>query len=393
MKRLLLILFFLFAKNLFADRAFVPSTQTLYKKGSELLLGTDYFKTTHVMSAQGKKFQLDDQTLHERIDINLFYKYGLSNHLELSTGTNFRYIMSQYFYSSENFTKSAAGVESISLGAKYSFDRKDRTQFALLGYYKIRPYENKIYSEGEPDQIALGEGSREYGFGLQTSLQTKDANYLGLDIIYRSPGEDLSPEIFSNTYLTFAWNSFAFGLGVEGIFSQESDAYTSDPENKPVVFQGVSNQFNSVNRQSMSPYGHMNLKLGKHWRVESKFRQVVSGRSTDLGYGLEVNLIKRSESDNSFAKKDRKFKQYHIEGEVRKISKTRKLAVLDIGLEDGLEKGMKVDFYYYDFDQGNDLIATGIVLKVSASKAIVKVTKTFGRRRIKKGTIARAGEI
>ena len=51
----------------------------------------------------------------------------------------------------------------------------------------------------------------------------------------------------------------------------------------------------------------------------------------------------------SFVQKDAAFKQYSIEGVVKKLSKKRTAAVLDIGMQAGLEKGMKIDFYHFDF--------------------------------------------
>ena len=54
---------------------------------------------------------------------------------------------------------------------------------------------------------------------------------------------------------------------------------------------------------------------------------------------------------------------------------------------------MQVDFYYFDYVGGNELIARGVVIKTQVSKAVVQINKRYGRRRVQEGTVIRAGQI
>ena len=76
-----------------------------------------------------------------------------------------------------------------------------------------------------------------------------------------------------------------------------------------------------------------------------------------------------------------------------KVSKSRKLAIVNKGEMDDLKVGMRVDFYYFDYVGGNELIARGVVIKSQVSKAVVQIKKRYGRRRVQEGTVIRAGEI
>ena len=54
---------------------------------------------------------------------------------------------------------------------------------------------------------------------------------------------------------------------------------------------------------------------------------------------------------------------------------------------------MKVDFYYFDYLGGNELIASGYVIKANSGKSMIKITRRFSKRKVGEKTIARAGLI
>jgi hypothetical protein len=94
-----------------------------------------------------------------------------------------------------------------------------------------------------------------------------------------------------------------------------------------------------------------------------------------------------------FSRRDSQFKEYTIEGTISKISKNRSACVVDQGLASGLKEGMSVDFYHFDYVDGNMLIAKGFVIKAGASKSMIKITKRYSKKRLEEGTVMRAGMI
>ncbi|MCO4754685.1 MAG: hypothetical protein KC478_09380 [Bacteriovoracaceae bacterium] len=67
--------------------------------------------------------------------------------------------------------------------------------------------------------------------------------------------------------------------------------------------------------------------------------------------------------------------------------------IIDAGLREGLEKGSKIDFYHFDYLGGNELIASGYIVKLGATKSMVKITKRYSKKRVEDGTLARGGLI
>ena len=74
-----------------------------------------------------------------------------------------------------------------------------------------------------------------------------------------------------------------------------------------------------------------------------------------------------------------------------KVSPQKEYVVLDKGLADNFEKGMKVDLFEFDYVGGNTLIATGVVVKTQSDSCIVKISQKYNQQKeIKEGLIARA---
>lgn len=390
--------FLLSSEAIFSQVSYIPFAMTVKEGGTEISLDTTYFNTTSIVNEDSVASSLAEGTSNQRLDFDFIGKYGLTDHLELMGGIRGRYIQAQFSFDpgtgSEDYTLSRSGAESGVVGLEYSLKEVEGTRYSVLGYYRKAFHSSSEFLGGEPTDVALGDDSREYGLGINFYYKTESANVLDAHIVYRSPGEDLSQEVFSRVQGAMVWKRVALYAGVENVFSFDADPYSNDPENKPAVLQGSSVQFNSVNRQWSAPYGGLSFGLGPAWRIGVEYAQVTTGRSTDLGQRLLINLTRRSEeSDNSFAKRDSQFKQYRIEAVVQKMASSRKVAVVDKGIERGLNQGMRVDFYHFDFVGGNELIATGVVIKARASKSLVRITKRLSRKRVEEGTVARAGEI
>ncbi|MAX65554.1 MAG: hypothetical protein CME66_01315 [Halobacteriovoraceae bacterium] len=383
----------------YAQTAYVPFPTTLSEGGKEFSFATTYHQTNSVVDERGEKFQLPEGSEHFWADFDLSGKYGLTKQLEVLASARARYIRSKFIYNpdtdNEEFILTRAGAESVLIGMKYSFEEVERTKYAIEGWYRQALYSNSIYDDSkEPETVVLGEGSREYALGVNFYYKTQSSNLFDGKIFYRSPGENLSHEVFSQIQYAMVWPHTALYLGIENVYSLEGDPYTNDPENKDVFFQGVSERYNSVNRQWTAPYLGFNFSMGKKWRAELQYAQIMTGQSTDLGPRFMVRLTNRIDKKlKEFTQRNEKFKEYRVESVVTKLSKSRKVAIIDKGLAAGVQKGMRVDFYYFDFTGGNELIASGKVIKVKSSKSLVRIIKRYSRRRVEEGTIGRTDEV
>lgn len=375
---------------------YVPAPITLSDGGVEFGLKSTVLMTQSVTNDAGESSSIDENdpsAAHLRGDFDFYGLYGVTEQLELSAGLRYRYIQSvfqeDFGTGAEEYTLTTSGLESYFIGAKFSFKSVERIKYALEGHYRTMTYKNLVYDGGEPAELAFGNGSREYAVGLSFMYQTLSNNLLEFRGLFRSPGEDISQEIFSDLRYALIWQNTSLYLGIENVLSLENSPYDKQ-EDAPGIFQGRSQMFNSINRQWFAPYIGLNIALGSKWRLEFKGAMVQAGRSTDLGPRGMITLARRSEKkQDGFAKKDQSFKQYRIEGVVNKVAKSKVVAIVDKGMKDGVKKGMSVDLFYFDFEGGNKLIATGTVLKAKYSKALIKITRRYSRRRVKEGTVAR----
>lgn len=395
--RIPLIFCFSFSGFVSAQTVYTPFASTMPEEGKEFTVSGEYFQTTSVTDKDGVVTVLDGTSKHIRYDVDILFKYGLTSQLEFFGGAKARMINSEFIYSgdSETYQLNRSGIESYFGGFKYSFEEVERLKYAIEGYYKNRTYNNSEYSVSDtPEVIALGEGSREYAIGMDAYYKTISNNIFDLQILYRSPSEFLSQEIYARAQFGLIWSYIALYAGVENVTSLGNDPYTDDPENKSKILQGSSVMYNSINRSWVAPYVGMNFALGKSWSMGGKYTQVTQGVSTDLGPKIAFHLTYRNANEKSeFKLRNSEFKQYRVEGVVTKVGKTRKIVVIDQGLNEGLEQGKRVDFYHFDFVEGDELIATGVLVKVGATKSMVKITKRYARKRVEEGTVVRAGQI
>ena len=214
-------------------------------------------------------------------------------------------------------------------------------------------------------------------------------NFLSGRAGYRSPGTDLSTEIYWQVEGALAWKYVALIAGVNGIYSLKDSPFEDDRENLPNFNTGSTALYNSINREMIAPYAGINFALGKDWRVEFRGSQVVSGRSTDLGTAFGVSLIRRVE-DKKGSKPDKVFKEYDFEASITKVSPKKGYVVIDKGLSEDIQKGMKIDFYEFDYVGGNILLARGTVIRTKADSSIVKVTHLYNtKKELKEGVVAR----
>jgi hypothetical protein len=257
----------------------------------------------------------------------------------------------------------------------------------------MRPYSNEESNSTGDSTLILGDSGNEYSAGVGASYTTRSKNFLNARIGYRDPGKDISDELYWQIEGAMVWSYVALIAGVDGITSLSNDPFNKEPLSlaveRPAYNRGSTFLYHTINRELISPFAGINIALGNKWRVELRASQVVSGASTDLGTSYGFSLVRRVEELKS-NRVDRAFKDYDFEATITKVSPNKTYVVIDKGLSDDVRKGIKIDFYEFDYVGGNILLASGIVTEARSDSAIVRIATLYNRKReLKEGVVAR----
>ncbi len=390
MKLILTFLLLLSGQELLAQTSYVAPTKILGQKAYQIGVSGEMFTSTKSIDKDREKVEFEDGESFSRLQGEFSGYYGLTDNLQVGGGARFRQNSSTVLNASnEEQSESSTGVQSTFFSLIYAFKPIDRLQYSLEGLFRYTPYTNDEVLTGNEGQLVLGDDGNEYSAGLGMTYFSKSNNFLTGRVGYRKPGQDLSDEIYWQVEAALAWKYVALIAGVDGISSMNNDPYTSDPENRPIFNTGRTALYNSYNREWIAPYAGINIALGPNWRVELKGSQTVSGRSTDIGTGFGISLIRRVD-DRKIDKVDTRFKDYDMEASISKVSPKKGYVVIDKGLADDVQKGMKIDFFEFDYVGGNILLARGTVIQSKADTAIVKITHRYNtKKELKEGVVAR----
>lgn len=390
MKSILLPLCLLWGHSIMAQTSYVAPTKILGKKAYQIGLSGEMFTATKSYDDKRNDVSFEDGESFSRLQGEFSGYYGLTDNLQVGGGARFRQNSSTMLDAQgEKVTETSTGVQSTFFSLIYAFKPVDRLQYTLEGLFRYTPYTNDEVLNGDEGNLILGDDGNEYSAGLGMTYSSKTNNFLTGRVGYRQPGQDLSGEIYWHVEGALAWKYLALVAGVDGVSSMNNDPHTSDIENRPVFHTGRTALYHSYNREWIAPYAGLNLALGPHWRVEFKGSQVVAGRSTDVGTTLGISLIRRVD-DKKTNKIDSRFKEYDLEASISKISPKQGYVVIDKGLADDVQKGMRIDFYEFDYVGGNILLARGTVIQSKAETAIVKITHRYNTKKpLKEGMVAR----
>lgn len=383
---------FLFTSaGLYAQTSYVAPANVLGEKGSQFGVSADYFKSSTRYDFENEEVKFEEGEAFSRIQSEVSGSYGLTDNLQIGGGVRLRQNQATIFdeASSEEETDTATGAESTFASLIYAFKPVDRIRYALEGTFRFRTFTNDETDENSEGNLILGDDGNEYSFGLAVTYSSKSNNFLSGRAGYRSPGTDLSTEIYWQVEGALAWKYVALVAGVNGISSMNNSPFEDNQDNQPNFNTGSTFLYNSINREMIEPYAGLNFALGKDWRVELRGSQVVSGRSTDLGTAFGISLIRRVENSKR-TRPDKVFKDYDFEANVSKVSPKKGYVVIDKGLAEDIQNGMKIDFYEFDYVGGNILLARGTVIKAKADTAIVKITHLYNtKKELKEGVVAR----
>jgi hypothetical protein len=392
--KLFILFLSLFAFKALAQQpasSYVPSTRLLQAKGYQLGIYSDSFKTSKFVDRDGKKVDLLDGESFNRIESEVTGYYGATKDLQFGLGARFRKNQATFEDSGEEKTGTSSGLQSTFASIKFAFEQVDQMQYTLEGTFRYTPYTNEDFdnTQDDPTALILGDTGNEISAGLGLTYLGKNNNYFTGRAGYRRAGVDLSHEIYWQLEAAMAWRYIALVAGVDGVSSLKNDPYESEPTERPVL-NARTQLYGSVNREWITPYAGFNIALGDTWRVELRGSQVVSGNSTDLGTGFGINLIRRVDK-SATRLVDSKFKTYDLESSVTKVSPKKEYVEIDKGIADDFNKGMKIDFFEFDYVGGNILIASGIIVKTKSDSSIVKITQRYNmKKEIKKGLIGRS---
>ena len=391
--KLFLFLFFLLVttETVLAQMSYISPTKTLNKRSYQLGISTDYFNSSSRIDADGQTQDFDSGESFSRIQTEVSGSYGLIDHLQISGGVRYRQnnstVINTLTGEAENDVSS--GVESTFVNILYAFPTVDRMTYALEGSFRFRTFSNQETNATGQGELILGDEGNDYGASFAATYSSRANNFLSGKVGYKNPGEHLSPELVWQVEGAMAWRYLALIAGVDGVSSLNNDPYGNNPTNKPVFYTGSTFLYHSTNRELIAPYAGVNIALGETWRVEMKGSQVVSGRSTDLGTAYGISLIRRVEKIKA-NKTDKSFKEYDFEATVTQVSPKKGYLVIDKGISEDVQKGMKIDFFEFDYVGGNILLARGIVIEAKSETSVVKITQVFNaKKEIKEGVLAR----
>jgi hypothetical protein len=392
-------LLFILSFGLFAQTSYVPLGQVLNNSGYEFSFTAKSWVSRGTYDTKGdfEDFDYPNQTNDDfrSQEMELKGMYGATKDFQFLGGINYRQNQSRLNVGVDEYATSNSGVQSYFVGAMFALDRVNRVlQYSLELNYRQTPYRNERINAidwvlEDYDRLVLGDDGSDISAGINMSYISPYLHSLGTKILYRKPGTGLSDEINYQVEAALVNPYAALVVGCEGIYSLKTDQYTENEIEKPITHTGATALYNSINRERFAPYVGLHLSLGKTWRVESRAQVVSSGRSTDEGYMYSLTVAKR-ESIRTKNIVDKQFKTYDLEANVTKISKRKEYVVIDKGLSSGISEGMRFDLFVDNYTGGNKLMARGVVVKLNAEQAILKVTSRFsGEYEFKEGMVAR----
>lgn len=377
------------SSNLYAKKTlYRPSAFTLPLKAKEIDFSANLLTTSSIYDIDGNEVELGEEDSFSRQDFDLSFGYGFTKEIELRAGARYRSQTSE----TATESRSASGIESIVIGAKYGLPPKASWKFAVEGSYRYSLYTPEDYTnvnQFPPDEMELGDGGGEITLKGLASYHLTGNWYLSGGVGYRQPGNSLSGEIIYDTEVAYSGESWLLTAGLAGIKSMGGSEYSEDPTQKPLQNTGVTALYNSIDREIMKGQGSIGYAWNQNWLLRLGGEMVLSGVSTDNYQSIMLGVTWNSNGVSREEQKISSFKEYHVEATVIKVSPRGAFVKIDKGLSQDIEKGMRFDIYKSDYFGGNELYATGVVYEAGSDSAIIKLTKKFKQNPVLKGFVAR----
>lgn len=373
----------------------LPLTNGLSKSGSEYRFDLNIFQTSSFIDNNGVDRALGEGESFSERDIDLSYRFGLADGLNILLGGKFRQVVAIDQVGSEEQDLGSSGLHSLYSHLNYTFDRAGKWEWAVLSGFGTT-----LFSELEGNdintQVALGDSGFFYHLGTGFTYFLTDENFISSRILYRAPAANLSKEIYYQSELALLWPKFALFGGIEGVASMGNDGYS--PSAKPPIGVALTNRYNSINRSFTEFYGGLGFSFSKSFRSELKYSSTAVLSRYDAGSTILFSLAYlndggTSKSERSKRKVKKEFKTYRVQAEVTKVAPKGKYFLIDKGLSDDVTRGMVFHIFINDYIGSSKLVAIGRAVKVQANKAVIKVLKRYKKRKVKSGYVARGGQI
>ena len=364
----------LWAKSL--PSAFFAPDLPLGHKVWAVQAGADHFSRQAISDDQGKK---QDASHFKRTQVELAAAYGLTEQITATLGGRFRQNKGE---------QSSQGLESALARVGYGAPFKENWWGALTLQWRQALFK----TTPEQTDLALGDDGAELSVRGAVFWQRQERQIWSLAAAYVAP-HDLSTEIdyqLRGTWITLPQGprTWAFSLGVEGVYSLKQGPYQSDPTQRPRPWPST-NLYRSFNRAWTMPFGQIAAQQ-KNWWAGLKVGMQVQGNSTDQGWAVGLQLEYRGGGVAAVTKKIERFKEYAVEGMVIQVSPRGKFVKIDQGLRDGIDRGTPVDIFQSDYLGQNILVASGTAYQVGDSWAVVRIVQKFKTEPLQTGMIIRA---
>ena len=367
--------------------SFTPEGRVIPQKNTQYEFQGRLFQTQSTFDKDGNESELDEGESFSLLNLDLLVRYGFGKRTEFFGGGRFRRIQTRY----EEEDLEHSGMESLWGGIKLSLAKRRTWALAVEGRYEKTLYSND-QREQNAKEIILGDaGATTEILGHLTHLTSKQFSF-SLSSGFRMRPEHLSSEIPFRGEGVFYKRQWAVTLGLNGVVSLDDDTDSK----RPSYFHPVTSRFNSLNRSWTRGFIGANRVFGR-WRIEGELGSVQSGVSTDKSFDMGISLIRsvgerRSQARRNKAKKIQSFKQYFGEGNVVKVSPKGFFVKIDKGMIHGVSKGMKIDIFKTNFTGSNVLYASGVIYQTKSESSILKIVKTFVKKKITVGMNARIYE-
>lgn len=391
------LVWILMSSSLARTQSYEPLSYVLKDKNYQFKISETFFQTTGFFDNGRTSQAMPNGSSFNRLDSDLLFRKNATKTLEWGAFTKFRSQTSAVTATNgTTYNTSKMGVESVGIILKHSLPPIERTRYALEAGGKMVTYSNPGFNIADPNgNLILGDDIHELFFGGSVSYEFVKKDYINAKIHYNYPLSKLSQEFKYQFEGALTWQKWAILGGAQGIYTLGTDDYGENPSAKPRQYTGATHMYNTVNREYIAPYIGVNWGFNERWRMETKVATLMMGQSYDKGNEITLNLIYNSNSTNNETskKRDGKFKTYHIEASVVKISPRGKYLRIDKGLTHDIEKGMKADLFEFDYLGGNKLLASGVVMEVGADSSVVKILSVYQNVEIKVGHLVRLGEV
>ena len=366
-----------------------------YKSGADLLnagedaikIETNFFTRSSSFDQEGNEVVATPGDSYKVNDLTFKYLVGFSKSYELTTALNLRKINSQ----SSSTSGSVTGPESFSLAGKYLLYQGRMFKTALGLHFKKALFSNSLYDLSNPapsDKVALGDDGLEMGVDTFASYNDKYFKY-DFQFGYNKPSSSLSSELNYKALAILKMKKWFLTAGLGGIVSLKSDTYSTTPALKPAIESGPSSLFNSINREKSSLYAGIHYSYHNYlWGLN--LESIISGKSTDKGQTISLNLLYEKGYESQSDLSDVDIPDYFADGYVSSYAKSGNMLRINIGSNQHLSAGTKIDiFSIHDYNLHSPL-ASGYVFEVSSEYSIVKIVTRFKSSGFEVGNLVRA---